>query len=98
MQKCDVDYFYCENCVFLQIEEPYWLNEAYVDSININDAEYIQRNIYFSIKLALFIYVLFDKKAIFLDNVGGSGFLVRLMRDIAFDFVWRDNILKIYLQ
>lgn len=27
--KYDINYYHCENCGFLQTEEPFWLEEAY---------------------------------------------------------------------
>lgn len=34
LKKYDVSYFHCENCGFLQTEEPHWLSEAYKSPIN----------------------------------------------------------------
>jgi glycosyltransferase involved in cell wall biosynthesis len=36
LQKYDVKYYQCHSCGFVQTEEPYWLNEAYTDAIDIN--------------------------------------------------------------
>jgi len=42
LKKYNINYYYCANCGFLQTEEPYWLNEAYGDSIRywIYEKEY----------------------------------------------------------
>ena len=45
LNKYNIKYHYCENCGFLQTEEPYWLDESYAESINISDTGYMQRNI-----------------------------------------------------
>jgi len=91
LQKYDIQYFYCENCGFLQTEEPYWLKEAYSESINVSDTGYMQRNINLSQKLTILLSLFFDKNAKFLDYAGGYGVFVRMMRDIGFDFYWDDK-------
>jgi len=89
--KYDVKYYSCKNCGFLQTEEPYWLDEAYDESINVSDTGYMQRNLNFSKKLTILLSLLFNKKAKFLDYAGGYGVFVRMMRDIGFDFYWDDK-------
>lgn len=91
LNKYDVKYFHCENCSFLQTEEPYWLDEAYKDSINISDTGYVQRNIEFTKHLSLILILLFKKDRSFLDYAGGYGVFVRMMRDVGFDFYWDDK-------
>lgn len=91
LYKYNIDYFYCDNCGFLQTEEPYWLEEAYKDSITLSDTGILQRNILISNWLTLLLSTIFDKKGKFLDFAGGYGILVRLMRDIGFDFYWYDK-------
>jgi len=87
----NIKYYHCENCDFLQTEEPYWLTEAYSDSINIQDTGYMRRNIHFSHKLTILLSLFFNKNGKFLDYAGGYGVFVRLMRDIGFDFYWDDK-------
>ena len=91
LDKYDIEYFYCSNCNFLQTEEPYWLDEAYSESINISDTGYIERNINLSKKLTILLSLFFNKNAKYLDYAGGYGVYVRLMRDIGFDFYWDDK-------
>lgn len=91
LNKYEINYFYCEHCGFLQTEEPYWLDEAYSESINVSDTEYMQRNLMLSEKLTILLALFFDKKAKFLDYAGGYGVFVRMMRDIGFDFYWDDK-------
>jgi len=90
-QKYEIDYFHCKKCQFLQTEEPYWLEEAYRIPINVSDTGIIQRNIWLARVSAVLIYTLFDKNSSFVDFAGGYGLLVRLMRDIGFDFYWNDK-------
>jgi len=70
---------------------PYWLDEAYGDAISVLDTGLIQRNLHIAERLAPLLYFLFDHKAPYLDVAGGYGMLVRLMRDIGFDFYWSDK-------
>ena len=94
LKKYDIAYFYCDNCGFLQTEEPYWVQEAYKDPISISDTGYLYRNIYLSQKLTILLMLFFYKKGKFLDYAGGYGVFARLMRDIGFDFYWDDKYTK----
>jgi len=88
--KYDVKYYSCIHCGFVFTEEPYWLNEAYKNAINLNDTGLMQRNLHFSRVLSTVLYFLFDAKAKYLDYAGGYGIFTRLMRDNGFDFYWSD--------
>jgi len=70
MNKYEIDYFYCQNCGFLQTEEPYWLDEAYKDPITLTDTGYMQRNIYLSKITTILLLMFFDYKKKFLDYGG----------------------------
>ncbi|HHH52030.1 MAG TPA: class I SAM-dependent methyltransferase [Bacteroidetes bacterium] len=91
LYKYEIEYFYCNHCGFLQTEEPYWLNEAYSDSINNSDVGYMERNKTISQNLITILSLFFNKKSKFLDYAGGYGVLTRMMRDIGFDFYWDDK-------
>ena len=91
LQKYNAHYFYCKNCGFLfcgNAQE--WLEEAYRESINIEDTGIMLRNNSIASSLGLLFYYLFGNTGKFLDFAGGHGFLVRLMRDAGFDFYWAD--------
>jgi len=90
LNKYDVAYFHCENCGFLCTENPYWLEEAYAESMNLSDTGILLRNLSLSKVASAIINFLFNKKARFLDYAGGYGVFTRLMRDIGFDFYWHD--------
>jgi len=90
LQKHEVDYFFCQNCGFLQTEKPYWLEEAYQNAIASTDTGLVVRNITISKKLTCILYYLFEKNGKYLDIAGGYGLLTRLMRDVGFDFYWSD--------
>lgn len=91
MDKYQTDYFYCNDCGFLQTEEPYWLDEAYSAAISDADTGLVARNISISRKLSCVLYFLFGKEGKYVDVAGGYGLLTRLMRDIGFDFYWSDK-------
>jgi hypothetical protein len=91
LNKYNTKYYYCGECGFLQIGEPFWLEEAYSRSIVSSDTGLLNRNISMTRKTGLLIYFLFNKNAKFLDFAGGYGVFTRLMRDIGFDFYWFDK-------
>ncbi|MCM2371515.1 class I SAM-dependent methyltransferase [Aporhodopirellula aestuarii] len=84
--KYCVTYWQCLETMFIQTDEPYWLDEAYSTAItdldlglagrNVNKAEAAER---------LIDRALPDAKT-FLDFGGGYGLFTRLMRDKGFDF------------
>lgn len=91
LEKYDVSYFICENCDFIQTEEPYWLEEAYSQAINRNDVGLVDRNILNSKISNALISVFLNPDAKFIDYGGGYGLFVRLMRDLGFDFYRYDS-------
>jgi hypothetical protein len=91
LNKYSIGYYQCRNCGFIQTEEPYWLEEAYKNSISVSDTGLVQRNISVAAKLAALIYFELGHKHAYLDIAGGYGMLTRLMRDIGFDFYWSDK-------
>jgi len=90
LQKYEVNYFECLSCAFVQTEVPYWLEEAYKNSINNSDIGLLSRNIFFSVLTSNFINTCLDRNKLYLDYAGGYGIFVRLMRDLGFDFYWND--------
>jgi len=94
LNKYDVDYFYCSTCGFLQTEKPYWLEEAYRESITLSDTGILERNQLFAKDIALLLATFFSIQGKYLDFAGGYGIFTRLMRDIGFDFYWSDSYTK----
>lgn len=90
LKKYVVKYFHCSNCGFLQTEEPYWLDEAYNSAIGVEDTGILQRNYLLAKRASVLINFFFNKKDKFLDYAGGYGIFVRRMRDIGYDFYWKD--------
>ena len=91
LNKYAIDYFQCQNCGFVQTEEPYWLEEAYSNAIASSDVGLVFRNIMFSKISSNIIFSFFDSNAKFLDYGGGYGLFVRLMRDLGLDCYWCDK-------
>lgn len=91
LDEFHIKYFFCNNCSFLQTEEPYWLDKAYKDPINIEDTGILYRNHYLRNVTSIIIHLLFNKQGKFLDYGGGHGIFTRLMRDIGCDFYWMDK-------
>lgn len=91
LQKYQVQYFRCDHCGFVQTEKPFWLSEAYLETIALSDIGLVGRNIKVSNITAVIISAFFNAKSRFLDYGGGNGMFVRLMRDKGFDFFWQDR-------
>lgn len=94
MNKYNINYFYCQHCAFIQTEEPYWLEEAYNETINLTDTGIMKRNQILANFSTIIIYLFFNKSKKFLDYAGGYGIFTRLMRDIGFDMFWNDKYTK----
>jgi len=87
----DVKYYECRNCLYVQTQSPFWLDEAYRSPINITDTGLVYRNIEnrFVTQAVLTLLRLRDGKV--LDYAGGYGLLVRLLRDSGIDAYWQDQ-------
>jgi hypothetical protein len=94
LKKHQVQYFQCENCNFVQTENPYWLKEAYNNAINLSDTGLVLRNTRYSRIITSLICIFFNKKQKFIDYAGGLGLFTRIMRDIGFDYYWMDLYAK----
>lgn len=90
LKKYEIKYFRCKKCLLVQTENPFWLEEAYKNPINLTDTGLLERNFQFAKKTKAIIYFFFDKNSKSLDYAGGYGIFTRLMRDIGFDFYWSD--------
>lgn len=91
LEKYEVGYYRCKNCSFVQTEEPYWLKEAYSNTIVNEDIGLVNRNIKLAPFLQRVINTLFDPDGRFLDFGGGYGLLTRIMRDKGYDFYHYDS-------
>jgi len=86
--------FQCKSCGFVRTEDPYWLDESYEEPINREDTGIVSRNLRLADIASLTIFSIYERNAMFLDYAGGTGLLVRLMRDIGYDFYWHDKYAK----
>ena len=91
INKYQINYYLCENCEFIQTEEPHWLKEIYDNPINDTDTGILDRSIMLSKVTTNLISNFFDPKGDYLDYAGGYGIFVRLMRDIGINFLWDDK-------
>src|SRR5260221_4034160 len=77
-----VEYLRCSNCLSLQSEVPYWLDEAYTHPVPAADAGYIRRNLDVT-DAALFLRKVLRMAATdrILDFGSGLGIVPRLLRE-----------------
>ena len=86
-----VRYFDCAACGFFQTESPHWLGEAYATAINDADTGIMWRNLQ-NVPRVIGTLLAFGKlKGRVLDQAGGYGILVRLLRDSGIDARWQDK-------
>lgn len=90
MAKHTAEFVRCPKCEYIFAAEPFWLEEAYQESITHADTGLLARNIDFSRKISLLLYHYFDRDGSFLDYAGGYGLFTRLMRDVGFNFYHTD--------
>ena len=91
LRKYDIDYHFCGGCGLLQCQQPWWLDEAYQQSIAEIDTDIAARNLWCARRLSGLIYFQLGRDGRFLDFAGGYGLLTRLMRDVGFDYFWSDR-------
>jgi hypothetical protein len=94
ISKYDIRYFRCPACGFIQTEQPYWLDEVYTSAIASSDVGAVSRTLSLARTTAQYISLLFDANGRFLDFGGGHGVFVRMMRDMGYDFYWKDKYAK----
>lgn len=91
LKKHPVRYFRCEHCGFIQTEKPYWLHEAYSTAIAGQDVGIMARNLFNRAVTTAVLNLHFPKATRLVDFGAGHGILVRMMRDLGFNFVWLDR-------
>jgi Methyltransferase domain len=83
-------YLQCQACGFSQVENPFWLEEAYSSAITSTDIGYATR-CELSVRVSVAtLGSMFGRNSRFLDYGGGYGLFTRMMRDRGFDFVCHD--------
>ena len=90
LKKYLVNYFKCNNCGFIQTEDPYWLEEAYTSAITSLDIGLLYRNLFNLPVTSAIIYRYFNSSSKFIDYGGGYGIFTRIMRDKGFKYFRQD--------
>lgn len=103
LNKYDVKYYRCADCLFIQTEEPYWLDEAYGKTpISPLDVGIVRRNLLLSGNTIDIIKKIFKNslQVNAIDYGGAHGLFVRLMRDEGYQFYRQDkyceNLFSLY--
>lgn len=89
--KYEAQYYECQTCEFVFIDNPSWLSEAYQDSITDQDIGLLNRNLRLSVIGFALIRFIFNKSGKFLDFAGGYGVFTRLMRNLGISFYHSDK-------
>ncbi len=89
--EIDARFLQCRSCRFLFAEDPFWLEAAHADALNASDTGLVRRNLAAARRIAALVLLCLDRRGTFLDEAGGTGLLVRLLRDRGLDFRWRDR-------
>lgn len=91
LNRYNVKYYQCTKCFFIQTEKPFWLDEAYSNSMTKYDIGILWRNKLMVSRLIIILRILFPKFKKGLDFGGGYGIFVRMMRDNGFNFFLLDK-------
>lgn len=91
--KYQADFVECLSCSVVFTPSPNWLAEAYSRSITNSDIGLLARNFVLAkyASYVLHLVLCCGENSKFLDEAGGMGVFVRLMRDRGFDFRWSDR-------
>lgn len=84
------EYRRCRNCGYLFVADPHWLEEAYATAITALDTGIVARNLWLADATCALLGLSLRDARRCIDYGGGSGMLVRLMRDRGHDFHWYD--------
>ena len=90
LDSYEIQYFHCEQCGFVQTEEPFWLDEAYKNPIATLDIGLLGRNLRLRDIASRVLNLIIGGTSRCVDYGGGYGVFVRLMRDNGFDFAHFD--------
>jgi len=94
LQKYDIHYYFCGSCKCIFTEKPYWISEAYHESIAVTDTGIMLRNLEVSRDLFAITKRYFNPQTKMLDYGGGYGILTRMLRDKGVDVYWSDRYSK----
>lgn len=91
LHKHTISYYTCTACECIFTEQPYWLDEAYLESISALDNGIMARNINICEQLMMLFTSNFNSTIKVVDYGGGYGILTRLLRDKGIDAYWSDK-------
>jgi len=97
IRKYVIQYYQCPKCAFVYTEKPYWIEEAYRESITSVDTGIMQRNVDNVLMVNILVKNFFACDKVFLDYGGGYGIFTRMMRDIGYNWLWYDRFSRNYL-
>lgn len=86
----DAEYRRCRACGYVAIVDPHWLPEAYGTAIAALDTGIVARNLWLADATTALLSTAMREVRTAVDYGGGTGLLVRLMRDRGHDFHWLD--------
>lgn len=85
-----ISYFECPTCGYVQTETPYWLDQAYAETISNCDTGIMARN-QNNARIALATLQMMGRlDDTLVDYAGGYGIFVRLLRDYGINALWSD--------
>ena len=84
------EYRRCGQCGYVFVVDPHWLAEAYTTAIAALDTGIVTRNLWLADATTALLGSSFRGVKRSVDYGGGTGLLVRLMRDRGHDFHWHD--------
>lgn len=88
--KHSAEYRRCRACGYVFVVDPHWLDEAYASAIAALDTGIVARNLWLADATCALLGLALRKVRKGIDYGGGSGLLVRLLRDRGHDFRWHD--------
>jgi hypothetical protein len=86
----EVSYQECDHCGYVQTQQPDWLEEAYTHALNDTDTGIVRRSLRCARIVSATLSVLGQLHKPMVDHAGGSGLLVRMLRDLGIDARWHD--------
>jgi hypothetical protein len=89
-----VSYFECPSCAYVQTEDPFWLDQAYLEAINDSDTGIMARNQANARIVLATMLMIKNLDGTLIDCAGGYGILVRLLRDYGINALWSDRYCK----
>lgn len=87
----EAEYRRCSRCGYVFVLDPHWLEEAHSIAIAALDTGIVIRNLWLADATCALLGLSLRQVRTVLDYGGGSGLLVRLMRDRGHDFHWYDE-------